>query len=136
MDFDKFIMHRSGYFVHVGLSSLIQSMFHKHIDFTFQLGKYFQPFGIRFGMREGALGAGIDFVHSFKQGEWVSSCDALFNSERLWYSCDIFMGKKIYHQPLLKWTNKLYIFNHVMVTLGLEYFNGSAFPFFGAGINF
>ena len=135
MTFDEFIMNENGYLINFGF----RAMPDRALDFipvsclglTLQFGRYFQPFGIRFGIKEGGLGAGIDFVHSFKYAEFVSSLDALFYENHS-FNRDIFLQS----QPLLKWTNKCYVCNHIVLTAGIDHYNHTTAGFLGVGVNF
>jgi len=96
-----------------------------------QFGKMYNNLSLRAGLFEGTFGVGADYNIPFKDNEirWVTSLEA--------YD---FRGQMRYEdrRPHLKWLNKVFLFDSVYLTSGVDDFisRKNINAFFGIGLRF
>ena len=105
----------------------------KQHAYGFQFGKIYNNFALRVGMFEGTFGAGADYFIPFKNDKlsWITTLE-IFDMKGL-QRLDINTERR----PHIKWLNRVFLFNNIYMTFGLDDFvSENASSFWGVGIRF
>ncbi len=101
--------------------------------YGFQVGKIFNNLAFRIGMMEGSFGAGADYFIPFPNEKlsWITTLEIfdMHGTQRLFIQEE--------RRPHLKWINRVFLFNNLYMTFGLDDFVAqNATTFWGFGIRF
>jgi len=112
-----------------------QKVFQKRIPYAYgaQIGKIYGNLSIRAGLFEGAFGAGIDYYIPLQDGKysWITTLE-VFDFKGL-QRLEINQQRR----PHLKWLNKVFLFNNIYTTMGVDDFaSKNASMFWGFGLRF
>lgn len=112
-----------------------QKVMQERIPYAYglQVGKIYGNLSVRVGMFEGAFGAGADYYIPLKEGKfsWITSLE-MFD-----FKGELRLELNKQRRPHLKWLNKVFIFNNLYTTMGVDDFvSGNASFFAGFGLRF
>jgi phospholipid/cholesterol/gamma-HCH transport system substrate-binding protein len=105
----------------------------KQMAYGFQFGKVYNNLAMRVGLIEGSFGVGADYFIPLpsEKVSWITTLEA-FDFKGL-HRLELFKDRR----PHLKWLNKVFLFNNIYTTFGIDDFvSQNASMFFGFGIRF